>query len=160
MSNSSPLQMYVYSVHESEVQAVLEVMKEEGLDLEWSDGRSSTPALVLGRRYGIDETPTSGAYDLSTSLLQQAPSAVFKLWQDPVGEEDGNFVAHVPGVGTFGAGCDSEGTPRTSVPELISQLADAPEGMTVRDWLAGPGTGALGTAVLRALAPYEEAHPS
>ncbi|MCG7522859.1 hypothetical protein MHW47_00115 [Streptomyces sp. OfavH-34-F] len=155
MSESSPLQMFVYSVHESEAKAVLEVMKEEDLDL-----GSSTHGLVLGRRYGIDETPLSGAYDLSTALLQRAPSAVFKLWQHPVGEDDGRFVAHVPGVGTFGAGCDSEGTPRISVPELISQLADAPEEMTVREWLAGPGTKALGTAVLSALASYEEAHPS
>ncbi|MFF2378375.1 hypothetical protein ACFVUW_28700 [Streptomyces xiamenensis] len=156
MSDRSPLQMFVYSVHESEEQAVLEVMEEEGLDLEWSDDDQGTSALVLGRRYGIDETPIGSSRDLATALLQRAPSAVFKLWQDPHYSTDGHFVAHVPGIGTYTTKCDSDGTPHTSVPDLITQLANAPAGITVHDWLAGPGTQVLGAAVLSALKPYEK----
>lgn len=160
MSDRSPLQMFVYSVHESEVQAVLEVMDEEGLDLEWSDEDQGASALVLGRRYGIDETPIGSSRDLAAALQQRAPSAVFKLWQDPHYSSDGHFVAHVPGIGTYTAKCDSDGTPHTLVPDLITKLTNEPVDITVHDWLAGPGTQVLGTAVLNALKPYEEAHPS
>jgi hypothetical protein len=159
MIDRSRLQMFVYFVHESEEQAVLEVMAEKGLGPEWSDDQGAS-ALVLGQRYGIDETPAGSWDDLATALQRRAPSAVFKLWQDPHYSADGHFVAHVPGIGTCTTTCDSDGTPHTSVPDLITQLANAPTGITVHEWLAGPGTGVLGTAVFSALKPYEEEHPS
>ncbi|WP_439681527.1 hypothetical protein [Embleya sp. MST-111070] len=158
MSDRSPLQLFVYAAHEDEHDVIMQIMDEEDFELEWTDEEESRPGLVLGRRYGIDETPLGRWEDVATALRTRAPSAVFKLWQDPHYSADGRFVAHVPGVGTYETGCASDGTPCTDVPDLVELLTAAPAGTTVQEWLAGPGGQSLGVAVLAALDSYENLH--
>ncbi|WP_327378707.1 hypothetical protein OG393_32855 (plasmid) [Streptomyces sp. NBC_01216] len=158
MSDRSPMQLFVYAVHEDEEAAVLRAISDEALGLEWGDTEEPEPArLVLGACYGIHETPLGSSDDLATALQEQAPTAVFKLWQDPHWSgADGHLVAHVPGVGTYETGCTAEGAPHTDVADLIKQLSAVPAGTTVQDWLAGAGDQVLGVTVLAALEPYEK----
>ncbi|MCM2430954.1 hypothetical protein [Streptomyces sp. RKAG337] len=140
MSDRSSLQLCVYSVGEDDRAAVLEAIDEEGMELVLG-GKGDDPAsLALGQRYRVDETALSQANDLLVTLLQRAPSAAFKLWQDPEGPHDGQFVAHFPGVGTYESGCDADGTPQISVAEIIARLTAAPAGTVVHEWLDGEGT--------------------
>ncbi|MFE9424361.1 hypothetical protein ACFYNO_15485 [Kitasatospora sp. NPDC006697] len=158
MSDRSPLQVYLYAVHEDEQDAVLRVFAEEELGLDWGDTEEPEPArLVLGECYGTHEIPLGSSDRLAAALQEQAPTAVFKLWQDPHWSGvDGHFVAHMPGVGTYKTGCTADGVPHTGVAGLAKQLAAVPAGISVGDWLAGAGDQVLGITVLAALAPYEK----
>ncbi|MFI6112754.1 hypothetical protein [Kitasatospora sp. NPDC051164] len=158
MSDRSPLQLYVYAVHEDEELAVLRAISDEDLNLDWGNTEEPEPArLVLGACYGIHKTPLGSSDDLATALQEQAPTVVFKLWQDPHWSgADGHLVAHVPGVGTYETGCTAEGVPHAGVAGLAKQLSAVPAGTSVQDWLAGAGDQVLGVTVLAALEPYEK----
>ncbi|MHC3392422.1 hypothetical protein ACLQ2E_23590 [Streptomyces lavendulocolor] len=160
MSDRSSLQLYVYAVHEDEQDAVLRTIADEQLGLDWGDTEEPGPAsLVLGSCYGAHEMPLGSSDRLAATLQEQAPTAVFKLWQDPHWSgADGHLVAHVPAVGTYETGCTAEGVPHASVAGLIKQLSAVPAGTSAQDWLAGAGDQVLGVSVFAALEPYEKSN--
>jgi len=160
MSDRSPMQLFVYAVHEDEEAAVLRAISDEDLALDWGGAEEPESArLVLGECYGIQETPLGRSDDLAATLQAQAPTAVFKLWQDPhYSGADGHLVAHVPGVGTYETGCTADGVPHADITDLTKQLAAAPEGTSVQDWLTGAGDQVLGLTVFAALESYEKSH--
>ncbi|MEU8759430.1 hypothetical protein [Streptomyces sp. NPDC048659] len=158
MSDRSPFQLYVYAVHEDEQDAVLRVIADEELGLDWGDTEEPEPkSLVLGSCYGAHEMPLGSSHRLAEALQAQAPTAVFKLWQDPHWNgADGHLIAHVPGVGTYETDCTADGAPHVGVAGLAKQLSGVPAGTSVQDWLAGAGDQVLGVTVFAALEPYEK----
>lgn len=97
---------------------MLAAFEAEGLDTDW--GHSTTPArLDLGRMYCTDEVAVGASRDLTRALVTTAPSAAFVLWQDPVYEIPGDYIAHVPGVGTLDAECNAAGEPIVALKEVI-----------------------------------------
>lgn len=158
MPERSALHVYLYAVHEDEQDAVLRVIAEEELGLDCGDTEEPEPArLMLGACYGTHKIPLGSSGRLAAALQEQAPTAVFKLWQDPHWSgAEGHLVAHVPGVGTYETDCNADGVPHTGVTGLSKQLAAVPAGTTVEDWLAGAGDQVLGVTVLAALEPYEK----
>ncbi|GAA2970210.1 hypothetical protein GCM10010519_01800 [Streptomyces lactacystinicus] len=160
MSDRSSLQVRVYAVHEDEQDAVLRAFADEELALDWGDTEEPDPApLVLGECYGAHEMPLGSSDRLAATLQAQAPTTVFKLWQDPHWSgADGHLVAHVPGVGTYETGCTAEGVPHAGIAGLTKQLSALPAGTSVQDWLAGAGDQVLGVTVLTALELHEKSH--
>lgn len=122
MSDLSALQLYVYTMPEEDRAAV-----QLGIDdncLEPYDASSST--IVLGMRYLTDEVPVGSAHDLAVHLLTKAPGTAFELWQDPVFEHPGHYVAHLPGLGTYEGRCDSQGSPLVKLTDVLDTLTRAP----------------------------------
>ena len=123
MSDRSALQLYVYAMPDKDQAAV-----QLGIDdncLEPYDDSSSD--IVLGTRYLTGEVPVGSAHDLAVHLLTKAPGTAFELWQDPVFEHPGHYVAHLPGIGTYEGACDSSGSPLVELPEVLDTLTTAPD---------------------------------
>jgi hypothetical protein len=97
MSDRSALRLYVYAMPAEDRTAV-----QLGIDdncLGPYDASSS--GIVLGMRYQTAEVRVGSAHDLAAHLLTNAPGTAFELWQDPVFEHPGHYVAHLPGIGTY-----------------------------------------------------------
>lgn len=154
MSDRSSLQILVYAVAEEDRAVVSDVLDAHVLLPDW-DGDPSTP-LVLGTCYGVHESPLGEVRELVREMQEQAPSAAFEAWQDPHPTADGEYFAHVPGLGTYTADCDAQGNPHVNVVPLTEHLAGLPAGTTVREWLANDG-GLLGIAVQAALKQLRDA---
>jgi hypothetical protein len=123
VSDRSALQLYVYAMPEEDRAAV-----QRGIDdncLEPYD--DSGNGIALGVRYLTEEVPVGSAYDLGVHLLSKAPGTAFELWQDPVFQHAGRYVAHLPGIGTYEGACDSYGFPVVRLTEVLDSLAMEPD---------------------------------
>jgi hypothetical protein len=123
VSDRSALQLYVYALPDGDRAAV-----QLGIDdncLEPYD--DSGNGIVLGMEYLTEEVPVGSAYDLGVHLLSKAPGTAFELWQDPVFEHAGHYVAHLPGIGTYEGVCDSYGSPLVKLTEVLDALTMAPD---------------------------------
>ncbi|RPF30262.1 hypothetical protein [Streptomyces sp. TLI_185] len=124
MSDRSALQLYVYAMPAKDRTAV-----QLGIDdncLEPYDGSSS--GIVPGMRYRTEQVPVGSAHDLAVHLLTNAPGTAFELWQDPVFEHPGHYVAHLPGIGSYEGVCDSYGVPLVKLTEVLDAPSGAREG--------------------------------
>jgi hypothetical protein len=157
VSDRSSLQVLVYAVADEDRTAVSEILAAHDLRPDW-DGETSAP-LVLGTCYGAHESPLGEVRELVHELLEQAPSAAFEAWQDPHPTADGEYLAHVPGVGMYFADCDAQGNPHADVTALTEHLAGLPAGTTVHAWLAADDSGFLGIAVRTSLKQHRDALP-
>jgi hypothetical protein len=155
MSDRSSLQIIIHAVADAEREEVSAILTEYDLSPDWIDETSGP--LALGTTYGVHESPLGEVRELVREMQEQAPSAVFEAWQDPHMVADGEYIAHVPGVGTYVAGCDAQGNPHVDVSTLTDLLTSAPAGATVRQWLDGADASLLGVAVRAALRLYKEA---
>ncbi|MER5638273.1 hypothetical protein ABT095_15090 [Kitasatospora sp. NPDC002227] len=155
MGDRSPLQVFVHAADPDQHDAVLKVLTDHGLDLEYEFPEIADGQLALGIRY-FDVESGIDPEDLWAALIDAAPSAVFELWLDPFpAVYDGLYIGHVPDIGTYRVECNSDGTPLVNAAKLAEALAALPEEATVAQWLAGPGTELLGTAVRARLSQYE-----
>ncbi|MFH9821286.1 hypothetical protein [Streptomyces sp. NPDC017230] len=148
---SADLQLRIHSAPAAELVPLLDLMREHGLRGEYE--RGPTEVLTLGQVYRTREAVLGLCEEVATRLEEDAPNAVFELWQDPHWSADGHYHAYVPKFGHFEAGCDAEGVPHVSVHDLIQRLSNNPEA-PLGDWMAGEGAGLLGVAVLAVVGEY------
>ncbi|WP_060880121.1 hypothetical protein [Streptomyces scabiei] len=148
---SADLQLCIHSVPADEVVALLDLMREHKLHGEYE--RGPVEALTLGQVYRARDAVLGLCEEVAARLEEDAPNAVFELWQDPHWSADGHYHAHVPQFGHFDAGCDAEGVPHVSVHDLIQRLSNSP-GAALGDWMAGEGAGLLGVAVLAVVGEF------
>lgn len=148
---SADLQLRIHAVPDGEVIALLDLMREHRLRGEYE--RGPAVALTPGQVYRARDAALGLCEEVAARLEEDAPNAVFELWQDPHGSVDGHYHAHVPRFGHFEAGCDAEGVPYIGVHDLIQKLSSSP-GTTLADWMAGEGAGLLGIAVLAVVGEY------
>ncbi|MFD8727817.1 hypothetical protein [Streptomyces sp. NPDC059611] len=126
-------------------------MREHGLCGE--DERSLTEGLPLGQVYRAREAALGLCEEIAARLEEDAPNAVFELWQAPRGSAAGRYCAYVPKFGHFEASCDVVGVPHVSVHDLIQRLS-GDSGASVGDWMASEGAALLGVAVLAVVGEY------
>lgn len=154
---SADLQLRIHSIPAGEVVALLDLMREHKLRGEYERGPSE--ALTLGQVYRARDAALGLCEEVAARLEEDAPNAVFELWQDPHWSADGHYHAYAPDFGHFEAGCDAEGAPHVGVHELIQRLSSSPEA-TLGDWMAGEGAELLGVAVLAVVGEYQARQPS
>jgi hypothetical protein len=154
---SADIQLRIHSAPAGEFVALLDIIQEYELHGEYERGPAE--ALTLGQVYRARDAVLGLCEEIATRLEEDAPNAVFELWQDPHWSTDGHYHAYVPKFGHFEAGCDAEGVPHVSVQELIQQLSSSP-GTTLGDWMAGKGADLLGVAVLAVVGEYRAQQPS
>ncbi|WP_331734148.1 hypothetical protein [Streptomyces sp. NBC_00829] len=148
---SADLQLRIHSAPAGELVPLLDLMREHGLRGEYERGPAEV--LTLGQVYRSRDAALGLCEEVAARLEEDAPNAVFELWQDPHWSTDGHYHAHVPQFGHFEAGCDVEGVPHVGVHDLIQRLSNSP-GATLGDWMAGEGAGLLGIAVLAVVGEY------
>ncbi|WP_435060496.1 hypothetical protein [Streptomyces sp. bgisy060] len=152
---SADLQLRVHAVPAGEVVALLDLMREHRLRGEYEHGPAV--ALALGQVYRVRDAALGLCEEVAARLEEDAPNAVFELWQDPHWSADGHYHAYVPKWGHFEAGCDAEGVPHIGVHELIQRLSSRSD-VQLGDWMAGEGVGFLGIAVLAVVDEYRAQH--
>lgn len=130
-------------------------MREHGLRGEYERGPAEV--LTLGQVYRAREAVLGLCEELSARLEEDAPNAVFELWQGPHWSADGHYHAYVPKFGHFEAGCDAKGVPHVGVNDLIQRLSNDP-GAPLGDWMASEGANVLGVAVLAVVGEYRARH--
>ncbi|MBT1188674.1 hypothetical protein HET69_33005 [Streptomyces sp. CJ_13] len=148
---SADLQLCIHSAPAGELIPLLDLMREHGLRGEYERGPVET--LTLGQVYRAPDAALGLCEEVAARLEEDAPNAVFELWQDPHWSADGHYHAHAPKFGHFEAGCDAEGVPHVGVHDLIRQLSSSP-GATLSDWMSSEGAGLLGIAVLAVVGEY------
>jgi hypothetical protein len=148
---SADLQLRIHSAPAVELVPLLDLMREHGLCGEYERGPAEV--LTLGQVYRSRDAALGLCEEVAARLEEDAPNAVFELWQDPSWSTDGHYHAHVPKFGHFEAGCDAEGVPHVGVHDLIQRLSNSP-GATLGDWMAGEGADLLGIAVLAVVGEY------
>lgn len=116
MGDRTPIEAIVYSCPPEEVNAVLEIFEEFGLDHQHHlpddppsgpDGRGPR-RLELGRGY-INSEISVGSSDELAALLPNA--AAWKVWEDPMYEHLGQVHLNHPDLGGFASDCDAQGRP-------------------------------------------------
>ncbi|KOU43226.1 hypothetical protein [Streptomyces sp. WM6378] len=118
LSGVSQLQVIIYSVHDEEVDAVLAAF--HGARVASDYGLGPVPRqLELGFVYGTGEVAAGSARTLADTLMSNAPSAAFVVWQDPSYPANGAYIARVPDVGNLETECDVHGTPVISLRKVI-----------------------------------------
>ncbi|MFF3982345.1 hypothetical protein [Streptomyces sp. NPDC001828] len=121
MSDRSALHLYVYAMPDEDRAAVRRGIEDHCLEPYDNSGTG----IVLGMRYLTEEVPVGSAHDLAVHLLTQAPCTAFELWQDPVFQDAGHYVAHLPGIGVYEGECDSYGSPLVKLTEVLDVLTVA-----------------------------------
>jgi hypothetical protein len=156
MPDTADLQVIVYAAGDEDRARILDVISEWDMTLDWGSGPTPT-ILDLGRCYGGRGAVLGAHTELVDKLRAAAPTAVFEVWQDPYGSTGGEYVAHVPGIGTYTADCDGAGEPYIHAGVLTRALSESPEGTTIAEWLSGAGQDVLGTVVRAALKAHKDA---
>lgn len=154
---SADLQLRIHSASPDEVVALLDLMREHKLRSEYEPGPAE--ALRSGQVYRARDAALGLCEEVATRLEEDAPNAVFELWQDPHWSADGHYHAYVPEYGHFEASCGAEGVPHVGVHELVQRLSRSPEA-TLGDWMAGEGAALLGVAVLAVVGEYQSRQAS
>ncbi|MFJ4151919.1 hypothetical protein ACIP10_30705 [Streptomyces galbus] len=113
---SADLQLRIQSVPAGEVVPLLDLMREH--ELRGDYGRGPAEALTLGQVYRARDAALGLCEEVAARLEEDAPNAVFELWQDPHWSADGHYHAYVPKFGHFEAGCDTEGVPHAGMYQL------------------------------------------
>lgn len=109
MGDRTSLQVYVYACPPDQAAAVLGVLAEYQLDVDWGTEEAGK-GLRLDVPYTAHEI--SGAADeIAPKLIEAAPGCSFWLWEDPKYDWLGSMHAHTPGLGSFTAECNAEGEP-------------------------------------------------
>jgi hypothetical protein len=111
--------LIVYGCPDDQRQAVLDVIQSERLS---EDSQPTVDELVLGERYGIDETQLDRYAEIAGILMTRAPGATFVIWNDPKYEWLGGLMAYAPDLGAWSHDCDAEGTPVFSYQEVVDIL--------------------------------------
>ncbi|MFE0775394.1 hypothetical protein [Streptomyces sp. NPDC058861] len=148
---SADLQLRTHAVPADEVVALLDLMREHRLHGEYEHGPAV--ALTPGQVYRARDAALGLCEEVAARLEEDAPNAVFELWQDPHWSADGHYHAYVPKWGHFEAGYDAEGVPHVGVHELIQRLSSSSD-VSLGGWMAGEGAGLLGIAVLAVVGEY------
>lgn len=156
-SVSADLQLRIHSASVGEVVALLDLMREHRLRGEY--GRGPAEAFILGQIFRARDAALGLCEEVAARLEEDAPNAVYELWQDPHWSADGHYHAYVPTFGHFEAGCDAEGVLHLGVHELIERLSSSSEA-TLDDWMTGEGAELLGVAVLAVVSEYRAQHAS
>jgi hypothetical protein len=156
MPDTADLQMIVYAAGDEDRARILDVLGEGEMTSDWGSGSTPT-SLDLGHCYGKREAVLGANAELVDNLRAVAPTAVFEVWQDPYGSTGGEYIAHVPGIGTYTADCDGAGEPYIHAGALTRTLSESPEGTTIAEWLSGAGRDVLGTVVRAALKAHKDA---
>ncbi|HXA27642.1 MAG TPA: DUF3145 family protein [Candidatus Angelobacter sp.] len=133
MSDRSALTLHVHDCPADQAAAVLAVIDENGLHLEWLD---ELPADVLyaGRAYTDVEASVGSEDTVASALIEAAPGCSFTVWQDPKYEHDGELVMHHPDLGRFDCRCDASGAPHIAlhvVDAAVTHCVDLIPGATV-----------------------------
>lgn len=117
MSDRSPLTLTVYDCPSDQAAAVLQVITEHGLCLEWEE-EAPLDALHTRTQYTHTDAPLGTEADLAAALIDAAPGCAFRTWQDPKYEADGQVVMYHPDLGRCDCACNAFGDPHVTIEQI------------------------------------------
>lgn len=127
MGDRTDFQLVVYDCPADQHAAVVEILNQFELDLDYQlgSGQRSHTELGLGRTY-TDYSYGDLSEQVAARLTEAAPGVTFACWTSPAHEYLGSAVMHAPDLGTFTSDCDAAGTPLLGQAELRQAILTAP----------------------------------
>lgn len=114
MTDRALLQLTIHRCPVENAVAVLDVITEYGVHLEFADLQPDD-ALHSGIPYVNFDADIGDADRLATALIQAAPECSFTAWQDPEDEWDGHVVMYHSALGRFDGACNARGEPYVTI---------------------------------------------
>jgi hypothetical protein len=165
MSDRAYLTLTIFDCPAAQARAVLDVLDEYGVGPEHAD--RDVALLHACEPYVHDEATLGAEDDIAKAIIAAAPQCVFRIWQDPKYEHDGQVVMYHPDLGRFDCGCDAFGDPHISLGvvdaalahcgELIPHAAAGHLAAELHCRLGVPWTGAFDRCVEHAITPADTA---
>lgn len=109
MSDRSAFQLIVYACPDKQREALLKVLRYEGLSEDWTDPVGET--LLLAVQYTAEEKTLDAYESIANRVIAVAPGAAFLCWNDPKYEYPGAITMYEPTLGRFTGECDQSGDP-------------------------------------------------
>lgn len=147
MGDYTDLQLFVHDCPDDQAAALVAVIVDRGLHVDW-DGPFAEPGeLHIGTPYTSRGAAGDDSSDVADALSEAAPGAKFTVWTDPAYEWLGALVRYTPELGLHHAECDAEGNAVFSASELLHQIDKSESLDDLRAYVGAPWTDALtGTA--------------
>jgi hypothetical protein len=123
VGDRTPFQMTIVDIDPEDVDAVIEIINQYTLGIDWEGYADDHMELILGVTYCDDEITVGSAADIAEALQMNAPSAAFKLWEDPY-LYLGDYWAFAPGLEVYRADCSHEGQPCWTATDITRLLKD------------------------------------
>jgi len=163
MSDRAYLTLTIFDCPTAQARAVLDVLDEYGVRPEYAD---RDPAVLhAGEPYVDDEARLGAVDDIAKAIITAAPQCVFRIWQHPKYEHDGQVVMYHPNLGRFDCGCNALGDPHISLgvvdtalaycTELIPHAAAGHLAAELHWRLGVPWTGDFDRCLARAITPAD-----
>ncbi|MGW2658522.1 DUF3145 family protein [Streptomyces sp. NPDC001478] len=152
--NLPALQITIHATTSNDLPTVLHALNTHHLTTDYTaDDTHPLTDLQPGHTY-VTRAGADTAEHLATTLITTAPHTVFELVNDPHETQEGTYIGHVPGTGTYRAQCNADGDPLVPADALAQALANAPRTLSVEMWLAADAPNLLGTRIRTALRTY------
>lgn len=94
--------------------------------------------IMLNHLYLGTSVPCGSADDIGAALAEEAPGAIWEVWEDPKYEWLGDLRRYAPSLGLFKAECGSDGQPLFTATELRDLLAKVRRGDDIARDLGDP----------------------
>lgn len=112
MGDRTSFQVVIYDCPPEQASAVLDIINNYGLGVDWGNGETQTDVLFLGQLYTEHEMSCGTSDEMANLLQDEAPGASWELWEDPKYEWLGGLYRYTPSLGKFFADCDAAGSPQ------------------------------------------------
>jgi len=122
MGDRTNLQVFIYDCPSARVRAVLDIIDEYQLQLDWL-GAADDDRIHLGRVYGSHSACGEDSRDIASALIATAPEVCFDTWTDPAYDWLGAGTRYTPELGRFDYESDAEGNAVFSADEIAGALA-------------------------------------
>lgn len=107
MGDDAPLGLTVYDCPDDERDAVLGIINEHELALDYEGYGREEEELILGRTYGDGQASLGRDDEIGIQLMSEAPNATWRLHQDGVYGNEAQVQMYVPELGLFKHSADN-----------------------------------------------------
>lgn len=123
MGDYTELQVFIHNCPEDQVVALVDVLINWRLGVDWEGPEPERGELHIGTPYTNRSVAGDASEDLADELIDVAPGAMFTVWTDPAYDWLGSLVRYTPKLGRHNADCNAYG--QAMFTELQIPLSDA-----------------------------------
>jgi hypothetical protein len=122
MSDRTSYTLKIYECPREAAAEVVEVIVDGDYpfdNIDWCEA-IPTDRVLLGDPYTAQENSVGATADIASALTELG--VTFELFEDPKYDWDGDYTAHVPGLGTANLGCDGSGNVHVDVAAIDAAI--------------------------------------
>lgn len=140
MGDYTNLQLFVHDCPDDQAAALVEVIIDHELHVDWDGPLAKAGELHIGTPYTSRGATGDESEHLADALIDAAPGASFTTWTDPKYEWLGVVVRYTPDLGRHQADCDQQGQAVFGEQEILRAIGNHP---ALAAFVGAPWTRAL-----------------